>query len=163
MKSVHRSYTPLALALFLGCSTLVFSQAISGDLVGTIQDPSGAGVSNASVAIANDATNIKSSTTANNDGEYRFSNLPAGTYTLTASGTRFSTATLKGVKVSLNTTSTANLMLQLSATSTTIEVSTAAAQIDTTTAQIQSTYSTRQVQDLPVTSTGSGVLNLSLL
>lgn len=163
MKSVHRLHTPLALALFLGCSTLVFSQAISGDLVGTIQDPSGAGVSNAVVAIVNDATNIKSSATANNDGEYRFSNLPAGTYTLTATGTGFGAATLKGVTVSLNTTSTANLMLQLSATSTTIEVSTAAAQIDTTTAQIQNTYVTRQVQDLPVTSTGSGVLNLSLL
>jgi len=163
MKSVHNSHLPLALALFLGCSTLAFGQAISGDLVGLIQDPSGAGVPNAVVEVTNDGTNIKNSATANNEGEYRFSNLPPGMYTLTASGTGFGTSTLKRVTVSLNTTSTANLSLQLSSTSTTIEVSTATAQIDTTTAQIQSTYTTRQVQDLPVTAIGMGVLNLSLL
>jgi hypothetical protein len=167
MKSVHRLHIPLALALLpallLGYGTFAFAQAISGDLVGTIQDPSGAGVPAAAVAVINDATNIRNSATANNAGEYRLTNLPAGTYTLTASGTGFGTSTLKGVTVKLNTTSTANLMLQLSATSTTIEVSTATAQIDTTTAQIQSTYTTRQAQDLPITGIGMGVLNLSLL
>src|SRR6476646_892118 len=124
MKSVHRLHIPLALALLLGCGTFAFGQAISGDLVGTIQDPSGAGVPAAGVAVINDATNIRNSATANNAGEYRLTNLPAGTYTWTASGTGFGTSTLKGVTVKLNTASTANLMLQLSATSTTIEVST---------------------------------------
>src|SRR5882757_4616206 len=145
MKSAHKSHLSLALALFLGCSTFAFGQAISGDLVGTIQDPSGAGVPNAAVEVTNDGTNIKNSAAANNSGEYRFSNLPPGMYTLTASGTGFGTSTLKRVTVSLNTTSTAT------------------AQLDTTTAQIQSTYTTRQVQDLPVTAIGMGVLNLSLL
>ena len=163
MKSSHLSRFSLALVMILASDALAFGQAISGDLVGTIQDASGAGVPNASVSIVNDATNIKSAATANGNGEYRLSNLPPGTYTLTASGTGFSTSTLKGVTVTLNTTSTANLTLQVSATSTTIEVSTAVAQIDTTTAQIQNTYTTKQVQDLPVNSIGLGVLNLSLL
>src|SRR6476620_4283232 len=163
MKSAHLSRFSLVLAMILAFGALAFGQAISGDLVGTIQDASGAGVPNASVSIVNDATNIRSAATANGNGEYRLSNLPPGTYTLTASGTGFSTSTLKGVTVTLNTTSTANLTLQVSATSTTIEVSTAVAQIDTTTAQIQNTYTTKQVQDLPVNGIGLGVLNLSLL
>ncbi|HEY3457824.1 MAG TPA: carboxypeptidase regulatory-like domain-containing protein [Bryobacteraceae bacterium] len=167
MKSLYTSRFLLALVLLLesalGGGAFVFGQAISGDLVGTIQDASGAGIPGASVSVVNDATNVRTTATANDAGEYRISNLPAGAYTLSATGTGFGTSTLKGVKVSLNTTSTANLALQVSATSTTIEVSTAAAQIDTTTAQIQSTYTTRQVQDLPVNSIGLGVLNLSLL
>ena len=157
MKSSHLSRFSLALMMILASGALAFGQAISGDLVGTVQDASGAGVPNASVSIVNDATNIKSAATANGNGEYRLSNLPPGTYTLTASGTGFSTSTLKGVTVTLNTTSTANLTLQVSATSTTIEVSTAVAQIDTTTAQIQNTYTTKQVQDLPVNGIGLGV------
>src|SRR5689334_4277339 len=84
-----------------GRRALVFGQAISGDLVGTIQDASGAGIPGASVSVVNDATNIRTMATANDAGEYRISNLPAGAYTMTATGTRFGTATLKGVKVSL--------------------------------------------------------------
>src|SRR6476469_9753947 len=107
MRSVHKSNSLLALALLLGLSTFAFGQAISGDLVGTIQDPSGGGVPNAAVTITNDATNVKSAASANSNGEYRLSNLPAGTYTLTASGTGFGLSTLKGVTVTLNTTYTA--------------------------------------------------------
>ena len=62
--------------MILAFGALAFGQAISGDLVGTIQDASGAGVPNASVSIVNDATNIKSAATANGNGEYRLSNLP---------------------------------------------------------------------------------------
>src|SRR5690349_5257610 len=121
MKSPCISRFLFALALLLesalGGGALVFGQAISGDLVGTIQDASGAGVPGALVSVVNDATNIRTAATANDAGEYRIPNLPAGTYTLTATGTGFGTSTLKSVKVSLNTTSTANLTLQVSATS----------------------------------------------
>jgi len=44
-----------------------------------------------------------------------------------------------------------------------VEVSEQATTIDTTTAQIQNTFEARQISDLPETSTGSGVVNLSLL
>jgi hypothetical protein len=171
MKSVHKSHFSLALALLLGCAiccgigcgTLAFGQAISGDLVGTVQDPSGAAVPNAAVTATNDATDRKSSANTNGNGDYRLSNLLPGTYTLTATASGFGTSTLKAVAVNLNKTATVNLTLQVSATSTTVEVSTAAAQLDTTTAQIQTTYISKQLADSPNTAIGNGVLNLSLL
>jgi hypothetical protein len=154
--------------LVLSLAALVFSnnlraQAISGDLVGTITDSSGAGIPNAAVTATNTATNIKSSATTNGSGEYRISNLPAGTYELSAMASGFATTTLMSVAVQLNQTTTANLSVQVGQLATTVEVAAAGALIDTTTAQIENTYTTKQIADLPIASGGQGVLNLSLL
>ena len=67
------------------------------------------------------------------------------------------------VEVKLNQTSTANITASVSGAATTVEVSGAVATIDTTTPQIQSTFESKEAQDIPWTSIGSGVLNLSLL
>jgi hypothetical protein len=44
-----------------------------------------------------------------------------------------------------------------------VEVSASAVAIDTTTAQLQNTFDTQQMMELPTASSGSGVINLSLL
>src|SRR6516164_7399054 len=75
--------TLLAILLTL-VPVAVFGQAISGDLVGAVRDSSGAVVPNASVEATNLGTAYKTSTTTSTSGEYRFSNLPAGHYSLQA-------------------------------------------------------------------------------
>ena len=139
------------------------AQSISGDLVGTILDATHAAVPNANVTATNTATNIKSSALTNAAGEYRMANLPPGNYDISASSAGFSPATLKNVAVRLNQVATANLTLQVASVSTTVDVTESGAVIDTTTAQIQGTYTSKESQDLPITSSGFGVLNLSLL
>jgi hypothetical protein len=139
------------------------AQAISGDLTGTVFDSSGAAIPGATVVALDDATGVKSSTTANANGVYRFSNLPIGRYTLTASATGFASDQLKNVDLTLNLVVTANLTLAISSVGTTVEVSASAVSIDTTTAQLQSTFDSKQVLDLPQTGSGSGVYNLALL
>ena len=54
------------------------AQATSGDLTGTVIDPSGAVVPNANVAAENEATGVKTLATCGADGGYRFTNLPVG-------------------------------------------------------------------------------------
>ena len=139
------------------------AQTISGDLIGTVLDESGGAVANASVTAANTATGVKSSTTTNPSGAYRLSNLPAGTYDVTASAPRFAPSTLKNVAIQLNQVATANLTLSLATVSTTVDVSEAPAVIDTTTAQVENSFSEKQSEDLPTASSGFGVLNLSML
>ena len=139
------------------------AQAISGDLVGTVADASGAAVPNATVTATNGATNVKYTATSSGRGEYRISNLPPGTYTLSASASGFAKSELANVAVQLNQTSTANLTLQVGQVATTVNVVEASTVIDTTTAQIQNTFSAKQAQDLPNVSIGAGVLNMSLL
>jgi hypothetical protein len=152
----------LCFVLFTGTA---FAQANSGDLTGTVFDSSGSAIPNANVVATNEETGVKTTAQTNAGGAYRFTNLPAGRYTLTASATGFTTDTLKGVDVTLNNTVTANLTLAVGTVGTTVEVSASAATIDTTTAQLQTTFDTRQVFELPQTgnNSGSGVYNLALL
>jgi hypothetical protein len=156
----------ILVVLLIGAALLpsgVFGQAISGDVVGTVYDASGAVVPHATVVAINEATNVKSATATNPSGEYRFSNLPVGKYDITVSATGFGATTLRSVAVELNKTATANLSLDVGKLATTLEVSGAAPLIDTTTAQMETTYETKQMQDLPSAAIGLGVINLSLL
>jgi hypothetical protein len=128
-----------------------------------VYDASGATVPNATVIARNDATGFESTTTSLSGGEYRIVNLPGGTYTVSITAAGFSKAELKGVDIELNVTATANVVLQVGKSVETVEVSASAVSIDTTTAQIQNTYDAQQMMELPNASTGSGVINLSLL
>ena len=151
------------IALVVLLASFAVGQAVSGDLVGVVVDKTGAVVPNATVSVVNEATNIKASTTTNAGGEYHFSNLPIGTYDITASATGFGAETLKGYTIDLNKANNARITLGLGEVATTVDVTDVAPAIDTTTAQVSTTYDTKQTQDLPTASVGLGVLNLSLL
>jgi hypothetical protein len=141
----------------------VSAQIISGDLVGTILDKTGAVVPGASVEALNVATGAKYVTKASDLGEYRISNLPVGTYNVSASSPSFATTVINGFNVELNKTSSLAITLDIKGAVTTVEVSGVAPSLDTTTAQLSSTFEDKQLADLPSASSGSGVLNLSLL
>jgi hypothetical protein len=144
----------------------VWGQAISGNLTGTVTDPSGAGVNGAAVEAVNLETGQKILTTTGGVGQYLFSNLPIGNYKVTVTAQNFQAAVIPTAPVELNKSNTVNVKLVVGASTTTVEVNAAAPPVDTTTAQLQTTYSDRLSTDLGLTSTGgpgSGVLNLSLL
>jgi Carboxypeptidase regulatory-like domain len=164
MNQFSKRMWPVTLALcFLLCPALVHAQAISGDLTGTVVDSSGGAIPNADVVALNDATGVRSSGQTGANGVYRFSNLPVGRYTVSASATGFAADTLKNVDVTLSNVVTANLTLAVGSTATTVEVNAGSVAIDTTTAQLQTTFDTKQLQDLPQAAQGSGIYNLSLL
>src|ERR1043165_2292415 len=110
----------LAAIVVLG-SSWMFGQAISGDLVGTVVDKSGALIPNATVEAVNQATNVHTKTVANGSGEYRISNLPVGVYDITASASGFGSQTLRGYTIELNKTATARITLDVGRTDTTVE------------------------------------------
>ena len=141
----------------------LFGQATDGNLVGTITDASGALIPGAQVKITNRATNIHTLATSNASGEYRFNNIPVGSYDLSVMATGFGAMMEGGLAVELNKTVTVNISLQVGSVSQTLDVIEAPTAIDTTTAQIQSSFTAQQSKDLPASSVGSGVLNLSLL
>jgi hypothetical protein len=151
------------LVAIIGLAPSAHAQAISGDLVGNVQDATGAALPGITVTATNSATNVKMTGVSNSTGDYRIANLIPGTYDVSASATGFATATLKGVAVELNRTTTANLKLAVGTISTAIDVVDAGALLDTTTAQVQQTYKAQQLGDLPMATNGQGVLNLSLL
>ena len=149
-----------ALALF---SISALAQSTSGDVIGTIYDITGATIPNASVTATNEATGVSSSTVSTATGQYRISNLLVGQYTLAVTASGFARTQIRNVSVELNKRGTQNVTLTLGQTTQSIEVSAASATLDTTSAQVQTTFQSKQMTDLPIASTGSGVINLSLL
>jgi hypothetical protein len=150
-------------SLFLCFSVLVHAQTTSGDLVGTVYDGTGASVPNATVVATNVATNIATTVNTGSSGNYRIPNLLVGTYDLTVTAAGFAKAEVKGISIDLSKVSTANVTLQVGKAADTVEVTSSAAVIDTSTANVIGTFDSQQMSDLPSASTGSGVLNLSLL
>jgi hypothetical protein len=146
---------------------LAYGQAISGNIVGTVVDASGAAVPNATITATNAETGVKTSVIAASGGEYRLGNLPVGTYNVTATSSGFSPVTLGNVAVTLNQTVTANLTLKVGEVTTVVEVQEAGAAIDTSTAQLQTAFDAKQAVDVPLAGISrvvgtSGIYNLSL-
>jgi len=159
-----RNVQPFALIVLVLVACLSsLAQSVSGDLMGTIYDASGAAIPNATVVAKNSDTGVETSAKTSATGEYRITNLPAGSYVITVTASGFKSAQLHDVAVALNKTATTNVTLTVGGTVETIEVAAAAANIDTSTAQVQNTFESREMTDLPIASAGSGVINLSLL
>jgi hypothetical protein len=153
----------LALLAVLSLSAVMaVGQAIDGNVVGTVVDASGAAIVGAEITATNVATGVVSTAKTSGSGEYRFDHLPVGTYRLNTKATGFSSLT-EQVEVQLNLTATRNLRLQPGAASETVEVSGTPPAIDTTTNQLQNTYDEKILQNMGAVTTGSGVLNASLL
>src|SRR6266853_4105992 len=90
----NRSFLAALAALVLSSFSAI-AQVSSGTLVGTVSDPSGAGVPNAKVEAKNVDTGVVSGTTSTQAGEYRIGGLINGNYSITASAPGFSGATLQ--------------------------------------------------------------------
>ena len=165
MKQRYQGITGWLCAALLLFSLLLVgvaqSQVISGDVVGTIVDKTGAAVPNAKVRALNVNTGAQLETTASGTGEYHFGNLPVGTYNISATAASFATTTINGFHVELNKSATLVITLEVSATATSIEVVGGVTPLDTTTSQVATTF--EDASTLPSATSGSGVLNLSLL
>jgi hypothetical protein len=158
--------TALVVIAALGMAPGVVAQAIDGNLTGTVVDPSGALVPNATVEVTNTGTGIKTTAKSGPDGLYRFNNLPVGKYDINVSASGFAPSGLKNVEVELNKTATANVTVQLQGVTEEVAVVAGVATLDTTTAQLQSTFKAEQIVNLPIIESAGnfyGALNLSML
>jgi Carboxypeptidase regulatory-like domain/TonB-dependent Receptor Plug Domain/TonB dependent receptor len=149
-KEVLFAVVILALATAMSLLTLpAFAQSVTtGDIAGTVQDPSGAVVPNATVMLKNDATGVTITTKSNNSGVYRFTLLQPGRYTVSVSQQGFGT-TNQAVQVGVGQVTSANLQLQVGQTSQTVEVTAAAPLLQTETGNISTTFNTQQIENVP--------------
>lgn len=165
MKSLRFVLFTLAFALF--AASPVYGQMTSGDLVGTVKDPSGAVLPKANVVITNEDTGVVTTLETNGSGAYRASNLLPGKYDISVNAPGFLPYTLRGVAVELNKTSTSDISLTIGAR-TTVEVSAEAGTVlDTTSTNLVTTFSNTELSDIPIANFGgagqNSVLNVSLL
>ena len=94
-------------------AALLLAQFGAGTILGTVTDPTGAVVPNASVTARNTATNETRTFTTDADGFYRFNALHNGAYTITVTAPSFKAATVSNLVLTVNTQVRADITMQL--------------------------------------------------
>ena len=140
----------LALVITVGCAQSLLAQGTDlGTIRGTVTDPSGAVIANASVTIADLATNTVRHTETNPHGEYQMFGLPSGTYKVTIAAPGMTSHEIAGIVLSGSDTVNANAVLKISSATESVVVTTEAPTINTADQTISDTITSREVIDLP--------------
>ncbi len=127
-----------------------------GTVQGTVTDPSGAVVPNATVNLSSAISGYKQTTTTNATGFYKFNNVPFVAFTVHAEATGFSHGDATG-ELRSNVPLTLNLTLGLQATKQEVTVNEAAPVLETTSASTHHDLDYMQLQKAPVVSAGRGM------
>src|SRR5262249_37946819 len=90
----------------------VMAQTTS-NIEGTIKDPKGAVVSGAKITATSSSLAIERTTTSDENGFYRLTALPAGTYTIAVSSTGFASTSFSGVELTVNRTVSLDVQLEV--------------------------------------------------
>ena len=148
LRRVGRLFLFVALLVTATCAAK--AQLTTADIVGTVTDATGAVVPNASVLIRNLGTNETRTGQSNSSGEYTFTLLPVGHYSVTVKAPGFQTFVTKDQAVEAGDRARADAHLELGAETTTIEVDASTPLLQADNATVSSTVTARAVQDLPL-------------
>src|ERR1700753_141186 len=151
----------IAVFSFLLVLPLAHAQQDVGYILGTVTDGSGAALNGANVTITWQSTGLAQTVTTHEQGFYTSQPLQVGQYTVTATLSGFSTATIRDLIVDAAAHVQANLTLQVGSTSTNVVVQATPPVMDTTDAQLSATVDAREAQQFPVN--GRSVLALASL
>ena len=143
-------YGLAVILLTLSTATFVHAQTFRGGINGTVIDKSGATVANATVVAIQTDTDTKHSTTSSSGGEFLFQDLPLGTYSVAVSFPGFQSVKTDKISVLAGVIYTLPVTLQLSTSTTTIEVEAAGVVLDTTSTTQTTVLNAKAVADLPL-------------
>jgi hypothetical protein len=139
----------LGLVVLFALPAAGYGQTFRGGISGTVTDPSGAVVAGAQVTAVETATNTSTKTITSSAGEYAFSNLPLGDYSVAVTATGFSTVKVSKVTVSAGISYVLPIKLGVASAAQTIEVTADALTLDTVTDVQASDIPELIVQNLP--------------
>src|SRR2546421_457790 len=137
--------------LMVVSAAMAQAQSNAGDLQGTVRDPNGAAVPNASITARNTGTNIAREATSNDDGYYKIVNLPPGQYKVTVKATNYKTALIPALTLTVGQTAVQDVPLEVGDVTATVTVTTAPVNVvETSSTAVASTIDQQRVNSLPI-------------
>ena len=121
----------LLAASLVGSSLFAFAQANSGAIHGSVADPSGAVIPNASVSITTPDGHTVTTVTSTASGAYQANRLAAGTYIVVGSAEGFATSASKAVTVGAGVCKQFNLTLAIAEVKQQVQVESEPLTVDT--------------------------------
>lgn len=128
---------------------LLYGQGSLGTITGSVLDTSGAYVPGATVTIVSNETGVTTTAKTSSAGLYRVS-VPVGTYQVRAVKQGFQTALADHVVVSIAQVVTANLTLQVGATTQTVTVSGQSSLLTPNSSEVGASITPQEFQTLPI-------------
>jgi hypothetical protein len=139
----------MILGVPLLCATAAYAQTTtSGDVAGVVQDPSQAAVPNATVTLKDTDTGATRSTMTNGQGEYRFTFMKPGPYTISASAAGLQ-SDINQIQVLVGQAINVTLVAKVQSTASSIEVVGVASLVDVQSPNLGATISTHDIENLP--------------
>ena len=134
----------------------------TGGLTGTVQDPTGAVISNVTVLLTNSATNQVRTVNTGADGIYRFNLLEPGSYRVRFSATGFKTTEVSAAEITVTETAVLDRIMEVGAQSDQVTVEASTETIQTANSTLGTTVTGSRITALPLaTRNFTQVLGLS--
>src|SRR5215831_3293127 len=162
MKSLSESaLLRVAIALAALSIPIQAQVATTGQLVGAVQDASGAVVPGVELRLENTATQVVKTVIAAGDGGFVFPSIEPGTYKLTATMRGFETSIYTDIVINAARTTNQPVSLNVGSVSETVEITGAAPVLQLSGSTLSTTVEQKYLQDLPLP--GREVLPFALL
>ncbi|MEQ1606296.1 MAG: carboxypeptidase regulatory-like domain-containing protein [Pyrinomonadaceae bacterium] len=141
----------ILLTVLLAIPMAVAAQSTTATVVGTITDPGGAQVPNASITARNADTGLTRTVVSGEDGSYRIEFLPVGNYVVEVTATSgFKKAFRGGIVLQVNDTAKVDIALEVGSVNEAVTITGGAAEINTSNAELGRTIETREIENLPL-------------
>ena len=137
----------MCVLLVLGAA---YAQSDRGTITGTVVDPAGARIPNASIEAKNMNTGALFQTTTSETGNYTLGQLPVGSYQLSVSAPGFKQFVRMGLTVSVAQTLRIDVSLEVGSISETITVSEEAPLLKTESGELSQVVTSNRMNDLPI-------------
>jgi hypothetical protein len=148
-------------ALLLVLAATASAQTVTATLTGSVLDPTGAAVVNASLTLTHKATNTLRTASTNDRGDYTVPNLSPGLYSVAAEHPGFKRALVDSLELLVNQTARLDFTLEVGSVSESVEVAAGAPLVNSETASVGQVIDTHQMDSLPLK--GRGFFELALL
>jgi hypothetical protein len=138
------------LALSIFCSRGALAQLSTADILGTVTDVTGALIPNATVTLVNIETHDQRRAHTNDSGNFLFSLLLPGHYSVTAKMAGFKTSTTPDLAVEAGDRARADIRLEAGGATETVVVESTTPLLQADNITVSSTVTSKAVQDFPL-------------
>jgi hypothetical protein len=138
------------LAIMMSAIVPIWGQGAVGTIVGQVSDPTGAVIPGAKITITQTDTNVLHKATTGSAGTFLVPYLNPGHYSVLVEAGGFNSTRIEQIKLEVDQTVRADVVLKLGAATEQISVSAQDVQLDSETASIGQMISEQQVSDLPL-------------
>src|SRR5215203_4211814 len=152
LPTAYRFVLTCALALLCGAqAALAQADATSADLTGFVRDPAGAVVAGATVTVRNPSVGVTRTATSNDEGAYRFVQLPPGQYEVTVEAANFKKAVVPSVTLTVGQRADLDFALEIGQITDVVTVTGAQTElIETSKTNVSNTVDQARIENLPI-------------